>query len=56
MTAISRDIRSRSQPRRGLRRGEAGAFIGVSPTKFDGWVTKGIMPKPKRRDGIVVGI
>jgi hypothetical protein len=26
----------------------------VSPTKFDEWVEKGIMPKPKRQDGIVV--
>jgi predicted DNA-binding transcriptional regulator AlpA len=54
MTAVARDLRSRTQPRRGLRRTEAAAFIGVSPTKFDEWVGKGIMPKPKRQDGIVV--
>ena len=54
MTAMARDLRSRTQPRRGLRRTEAAAFIGVSPTKFDEWVTKGIMPKPKRQDGVVV--
>lgn len=54
MTAIPRDLRSRSQPRRGLRRAEAAAFIGVSPTKFDEWVESGIMPKPKRQDGVVV--
>lgn len=54
MTAIAKDERLRSQPRRGLRRTEAAAFIGVSPTKFDDWVENGIMPKPKRQDGVVV--
>ena len=54
MTAIARDLRSRSQPRRGLRRAEAAAFVGVSPTKFDQWVENGVMPKPKRQDGVVI--
>jgi hypothetical protein len=54
LTSIAREFRQRSQPRRGLRRTEAAAFIGVSPTKFDEWVEKGIMPKPKRQDGVVV--
>lgn len=54
MTSVARDLRGKSQPRRGLRRTEAAAFIGVSPTKFDEWVGKGIMPRPKRQDGVVV--
>ena len=54
MISPARDLRSRSQPRRGLRRAEAAAFIGVSPSKFDEWVENGIMPRPKRQDGIVV--
>jgi predicted DNA-binding transcriptional regulator AlpA len=54
MTTVARDLRSRTQPHRGLRRTEAAAFIGISPTKFDEWVDKGIMPKPKRQDGVVV--
>jgi hypothetical protein len=39
---------------RGLRRPDAAAYIGVSPAKFDQWVERGIMPKPKRQDGVVV--
>lgn len=54
MTAISREFRSKSQPRRGLRRIEAAAFVGVSPTKFDDWVGRGLMPKPKTIDGVVL--
>jgi len=41
-------------PRRGLRRPEAARYVGVSPTKFDEWVEKGTMPKPKRKDGCVI--
>ncbi len=33
---------------RGLRRTEAAAYIGVSPSLFDWMVTEGTMPKPKR--------
>lgn len=39
---------------RGLRREAAAAYIGVGATKFDDWVARGIMPKPKRQDGVVV--
>ncbi len=39
---------------RGLRRETAAAYIGVSPSKFDEWVSDGRMPKPKRVDGCVV--
>lgn len=37
--------------RRGLHRDEAGAYVGVSPTKFDAMVADGRMPKPKQVDG-----
>jgi hypothetical protein len=39
---------------RGLRREAAAAYIGVGTTKFDDWVARGLMPKPKRQDGVVV--
>ena len=39
---------------RGLRRSSAAAYVGVSATKFDDWVARGLMPQPKRVDGIVV--
>lgn len=49
-------VRRRGRPidQRGKRREQAAHFIGVSPTKFDDWVASGVMPKPKRRDGVVV--
>jgi hypothetical protein len=34
-----------AQPRRGLRRGDAAAYVGVSPSKFDQMVIAGRMPK-----------
>lgn len=34
--------------RRGLSRGEAAAYIGVSPSTFDKMVQSGEMPGPKR--------
>jgi predicted DNA-binding transcriptional regulator AlpA len=36
---------------RGLRRTEASAYIGISPSKFDELVQDGRMPPPKRIDG-----
>jgi predicted DNA-binding transcriptional regulator AlpA len=54
MTAASRETRRLTQPRRGLRREEAAAYIGISPTKFDDWVARQIMPRPKRQDGVVL--
>jgi predicted DNA-binding transcriptional regulator AlpA len=41
-------------PPRGLRRPDAAAYVGVSPTKFDEWVSRGVMPGPKRIDGVVI--
>lgn len=38
----------------GLRRERAAAYIGVSPSKFDDWVTRGLMPKAKRLDSVVL--
>jgi predicted DNA-binding transcriptional regulator AlpA len=34
------------QPRRGLSRVEAAAYIGISPSKFDELVADGRMPRP----------
>jgi predicted DNA-binding transcriptional regulator AlpA len=39
-----------SGPRRGLKREDAAAYIGVSPNKFDELVADGRMPKPRRID------
>jgi predicted DNA-binding transcriptional regulator AlpA len=54
MTALSRHLRAQNQPRRGLRREEAAAYLGFSARKFDDLVADGRMPKPKRIDGVVV--
>src|SRR5471032_1724699 len=54
MTALSRQLRPQSQPRRGLRREEAAAYLGFSARKFDELIADGRMPKPKRIDGVVV--
>jgi predicted DNA-binding transcriptional regulator AlpA len=42
------DILPTSLPPRGLRREEAAAYIGVSPSTFDKMVADGRMPIPKR--------
>lgn len=39
---------------RGMRRDDAAAYLGISPSKFDDWVSRGIMPGPKRQDGVKV--
>ena len=54
MTAVGREVRSLSQPRRGLRRAEAATYVGVGATKFDDLVRDGRMPKPKKIDGATV--
>lgn len=41
-------------PRRGLRREKAARYVGVSPSKFDGMVANGDLPKPWRFGGCVV--
>lgn len=35
-------------PPRGMRRPEAAAYVGVSPSLFDQMVNNGVMPKPRR--------
>jgi len=40
-------------PPRGLRRPDAASYVGVSPTKFDEWVSRASCP-PKRLDGVVI--
>lgn len=39
---------------RGMRRDDAAAYLGISTTKFDDWVSKGVMPGPKRQGGVIV--
>lgn len=39
---------------RGMRRDDAAAYLGISTRKFDEWVASGLMPAPKRPDGVVV--
>lgn len=41
-------------PPRGLRRTEAAAYIGVSPSLFDQMISDGRMPRPKRYRGRVI--
>lgn len=40
--------------RRGFKRAEAAAYVGLGETKFDELVKDGRMPRPKRIDGRVV--
>lgn len=51
MTAKASQYRQQSQPRRGLRREEAAAYVGIGPTKFDELVSNGRMPHPFAIDG-----
>ena len=51
---ISPSLRELSLPRFALRREEAAASIGVSPTKFDEWCADGRMPKGRKVDGVVL--
>ena len=39
---------------RGLRRGDAAAYVGIGPTKFDELVSDGRMPQPRTIDSIPV--
>jgi predicted DNA-binding transcriptional regulator AlpA len=41
-------------PPRGLRKIDAAAYIGISPTQLDTWIKRGIMPAPKRIGGVVI--
>jgi predicted DNA-binding transcriptional regulator AlpA len=37
-----------------LRRSDAAAYVGVSPSQFDIWIHQKIMPKPKKIGGVAV--
>ena len=39
---------------RGLRRAEAAAYIGVSPSTFDKMIRERFMPRPKRYRGVTI--
>ena len=41
-------------PRRGLRRSDAAAYVGVSPSKFNQLVADGRMPQPLKIDGCTI--
>lgn len=41
-------------PPRGLRREAAAGYVGMSASKFDEMVGRGVMPKPKRVDGCTI--
>lgn len=53
---LRRDVLPSSCPPAGLRREEAAAYVAVSPSKFDDWVKRRIMPAPKVQDGVVVWV
>lgn len=50
----SDQLRARSIPRFALRRGEAAASLGISPSLFDDWIGKGWMPGGRKRGGVVL--
>jgi len=49
---MSRTLREASLPRFAMRREEAAASLGVSPTKFDEWCDDGRMPQGRKIDGL----
>ena len=46
-------MNSSIQPR-GLRRAEAAAYIGISPSHFDTKLKSGDIPEPKKRFGVTL--
>lgn len=50
----TRSLREQSLPRFALRREEAAATLGVSPSTFDKWVNDGRMPPGRKIDGITL--
>jgi predicted DNA-binding transcriptional regulator AlpA len=46
--------REASIPRFALRRSEAAASLGISPTLFDEWVHDGLMPEGRKIRGVVL--
>ena len=39
---------------RGMRREPSARYVGVSPTKFDDWVSRRMMPAGRKIDGVVL--
>lgn len=39
---------------RGMRRESSARYVGVSPTKFDDWVSREMMPAGRKIDGVVL--
>lgn len=50
----ARSLREQSLPRFALRRDEAAASLGVSPSTFDKWTLDGRMPKGRKVDGLTL--
>jgi excisionase family DNA binding protein len=48
---MQQHIIAAANPRRGLSRIEAAAYVGISPSKFDEMVADGRMPGARRIDG-----
>jgi hypothetical protein len=48
---VSGIVLKRPIERLAYRRDEAAAVLGVSLTKFEEWVARGLMPKPVKIDG-----
>lgn len=51
---VSLTLRDISIPRFALRRNEAAASLGISPSLFETWVVEGKMPKPRKIKGVVL--
>ena len=47
-------LREISIPRFALRRGEAAAALGISPSTFDNWIKKGRIGKGMSIDGVTL--
>jgi predicted DNA-binding transcriptional regulator AlpA len=52
--SVQPTLRTLSLPRLALRRDEAAATLGISPSTFDGWVRAGRMPQAVRVGGIAL--
>lgn len=52
MTSVS--LRDKTIPRFALRRDEAAASLGISPSLFDNWIDEGKMPHGKKIGGVVL--
>jgi predicted DNA-binding transcriptional regulator AlpA len=48
------NLRSMSLQRIALRRDEVAAMLAISPTLFDEWVNKGLMPRGHKIGGVVL--